>query len=253
MNAFHQPEIHKTRIDHLPAIWIEPDFRAARGALALWLPWFTGSKELAEPQLRQLAGKGFTAMSIDPWQHGERAREYTEEMETRVFGNFRRYMWPILGQTALDALRAIDWAISNLSVGREVFAGGISIGGDIAVAAAGIDARIVRVAAINSTPDWLRTGTETPPGEPDAYAQFFYDRIDPLTHLAAYRRRPAIAFECGAEDRHVPPEGALRFQEALRETYRVTPDRLRVTLHPGVKHASTEPMWVRSLEWLTSH
>jgi dienelactone hydrolase len=253
MSAFPKSGIHKTRIDHLSAIWIEPDSRAARGSLALWLPWFTGSKESTEPQLRQLAARGFTALSFDPWQHGERARESVDEMETRVFGNFRRYMWPILGQTALDALRAVDWAIANLSVGRKVCAGGISMGGDIAVAAAGLDPRITCVSAINSTPDWLRAGTETPPGEPDAYAQFFYDRINPLTHLAAYESRPAMSFECGAEDRHVPPEGALRFQEELRKTYREVPNRLRVTLHPGVKHASTDPMWSRSLEWLTAH
>jgi len=253
MNTSPKSEIHKTRIDHIPAIWIEPDPRSRRNALAVWLPWFTGAKESTEPQLRQLAIKGFTALSYDPWQHGERAGESAEELETRVFGNFRRYMWPILGQTVLDALRVIDWAVANLNAGREVCVGGISMGGDIAVAIAGADPRIVRAAAINSTPDWLRAGTETAPGEPDSYAQYFYDQFDPLTHLEAYRRRPAISFECGADDRHVPPQGALRFQEELRETYRAVPDRLRVTLHPGVKHASTEPMWIHSLEWLAPH
>jgi len=253
MNSLAKSEIHKTRIDHVPAIWIEPDPRSSRGKLAVWLPWFTGAKESTEPQLRQLAAKGFTALSYDPWQHGERARESSEELETRVFGNFRRYMWPIFGQTALDALRVIDWAMANFAVGREVYAGGISMGGDIAVAIAGIDPPIVCVAAINSTPDWLRAGTEIAPGEPDAYAQFFYDRFNPLTHLEAYQRHTAISFECGAEDRHVPPEGVLRFQEELRETYCETPDRLRVTLHPGVKHASTELMRTNSLDWLASH
>ena len=77
--------------------------------------------------------------------------------------------------------------------------------------------------------------------------------MDPLTHWETYRRRPAIAFECGAEDRHVPPDGALRFRDALREAYAEAPDRLRVHLHPGVKHASTEPMWANSLEWFASH
>ncbi len=253
MNASSKPEIHKTQIDHIPAIWIEPDPGSARGLLAIWLPWFTGAKESTEPQLSQLAAKGFTALSYDPWQHGERARESSDELETRIAGNLRRYLWPILGQTALDALRVIDWATGNLSIGQEVYLGGISMGGDIAVAVAGIEPRIVCATAINSTPDWLRTGSETAPGEPDAYAQFFYDLLNPLTHLEAYRRRPALAFECGADDRLVPPEGALHFQEELRETYRAAPNRLRVTLHPGVKHASTEPMWTRSLGWLASH
>jgi hypothetical protein len=30
-------------------------------------------------------------------------------------------------------------------------------------------------------------------------------------------------------------------------------DAPRVTLHPGVKYASTEPMWIHNLEWLAAH
>ncbi len=78
--------------------------------------------------------------------------------------------------------------------------GGLSMGGDIAVAAAGLDHRVERVAAIIATPDWLRPGmqdlfnpgTVLPPGEPDAYAQYFYDHLNPLTHLAAFVHGPAI-------------------------------------------------------------
>ncbi len=74
------------------------------------------------------------------------------------------------------------------------------MGGDIAVAAAGLDHRVERVAAIIATPDWLRPGmqdlfnpgTVLPPGEPDAYAQYFYDHLNPLTHLAAFVHGPAI-------------------------------------------------------------
>jgi dienelactone hydrolase len=244
--------VRKERIDRIPAIWIEPEARGSQGKLVLWLPGFTGSKESTEPQLRQLALKGFTALSYDPWQHGERAAESVEALQTRVFGNFRRHMWPIFGNTALEALRVIDWAVAHLNVSREICAGGISMGGDIAVAAAGIDPRIACLAAICSTPDWLRAGTEILPGQPDAYAQFFYDRLDPLTHWEAYTRRPAIAFECGAEDRHVPPDGALHFQEALRDVYRPCPDRLRVNIHPGLGHTTTEAMWQNCLEWLVS-
>jgi uncharacterized protein len=249
MPALPETPIRKERIDHIPAIWIEPVGRAASGKLAVWLPGFTGSKESTEPQLRQLAAKGFTALSFDPWQHGERATESAEELTTRVFSNFRRYMCPIFGQTALDFLRVVDWARAHLSAGPRVYAGGISMGGDIAVAVAGIDPRIVCVAAIGSTPDWLRAGTEIAPGEPDAYARFFYDRLDPLTHWEAYRARPAVDFECGAEDRHVPPQGALSF----RDTLGAPPDRVRVNLHSGVGHTTTEAMWQNCLEWLVSH
>ena len=47
------------------------------------------------------------ALSFDPWQHGERGRETRDELAGRVFGAFRRHMWPILGHTTLDALRVL--------------------------------------------------------------------------------------------------------------------------------------------------
>jgi hypothetical protein len=75
-----------------------------------------------------------------------------------------------------------------------------------------------------------------PQGEADAYAQWFYDHLDPLTHLDAYGHGPAIAFECGQEDVHVPSEGALTFQAALRVRHPDAAERIRVSDHPGIGH-----------------
>ncbi len=152
------------------------------------------------------------AVSLDPWRHGQRGTESGEQIARRVFGNFRRHMWPILGQTTLDS-RVVDWAMADLHAGPEVVAGGVSMGGDVAVALVGIDNRITRVAAIVATPDWTRPGMTDlfdpyrvlPQGQADAYPQWFHDQLDPLTHLHAYAHGPAITFECGADDTHVPP------------------------------------------------
>lgn len=250
--------VSSTNIDHIPAIWVMPERPLSPARLVIWLPYFTGSKEAMLPYLCDLSAAGFVALSFDPWGHGERGSEPQEQMEERVFENFRRRMWPILGQTALDALRIIDWSIEHLDVVSAISVGGVSMGGDIAVAIAGLDRRISCVATIAATPDWLRPGmsdVQEPkkrlhPGEPDAYASFFYDRIDPYTHLAHYAHCPAMTFECGALDTHVPPDGALRFKEALREVYRLHPDRLCVNLHPGTGHSSSNPTrWKNCLEW----
>ena len=88
-------------------------------------------------------------------------------------------------------------------------------------------------------------------GQPDAYARHFYTWLNPLTNLARFAHCPAIAFELGAEDTRVPPDGAQRFQAALRGTYEHWPERMRVTLHPGVGHAMTPAMWQRALAWFT--
>jgi uncharacterized protein len=70
------------------------------------------------------------------------------------------------------------------------------MGGDIAVALAGIDRRISRVAALVATPDWTRPRMRSldehsvviDQGQADRYAQWFFDTFDPMTHLAAYER-----------------------------------------------------------------
>ena len=252
-------EAQSTAVDHIPTLWVMPKRRPSRARLVIWLPYFTGKKEEMLPYLRDLADGGFVALSFDPWGHGERGSESGEQLAARVFGNFRRHMWPILGQTALDALRVIDWSIEHLPVADRIAVGGVSMGGDIAVAIAGLDRRVGRVATIVATPDWLRPGMSDiqepdkllDPGEADAYAQFFYDRIDPLSHPAHYAHCPAMTFECGALDTHVPPDGALRFKTALQDVYQHCLDRLRVNLHPGTNHDSANPaLWRNCLEWL---
>jgi uncharacterized protein len=230
-------------VDHIPVIWVNSAKQPAR-RLALWLPPLSMTKDDVAPFLQELAGAGSVAVSLDPWQHGERATESPEQLGDRVFGDFRRHMWPILGQTTLDSLRVLDWAMTKFGAGPEVVAGGVSMGGDVAVALAGIDRRITRVASIVATPDWTRPGMRDvrdpygilPQGQADAYAQWFYDHLDPFTHLDAYVHGPAMVFECGAKDTHVPPDGALRFQAALRAAHPKMAERVRVSIHPDLGH-----------------
>jgi len=248
-----------THVDHIPLLWVIPNEQQQSTRLAIWLPFGTGTKEDTLPYLEQLASAGFLSMSFDPWQHGERGTgETPEQMFATAMGDFPNTIWPILGQSSLDVLKIIDWALATFAIKPPVCIGGVSLGGDIAVAAAGIDSRIGVVSSINATPDWLRPGMHAR-GQPvqfgivGAYAQFFYENIDPLTNLSSYAHCPAIAFECGAEDDHVPPDGALRFQAALQQAYQKQPERLRVNLHPNAGHQATPAMWHNSLEWFLMH
>ncbi|WP_285486158.1 dienelactone hydrolase family protein [Amycolatopsis taiwanensis] len=253
--------LKSTLVDDIPVAWCSPiEPRAAGPRLALWQPPFGMDKAAMEPYLRELAEAGFTAVSVDPWQHGERAADETgEERFARVFAAFRRGMWPILGRTVLDCMRVPDWAEEELGAGREAVAGGMSLGGDTAVALAGADARVRRVAAIVATPDWTRPGMrdvfdpsrEIDQGEAGPTAQWFHDHLCPMKRLDAFAAHaPAIAFELGADDTHVPPEAAARFRDALA----ATPATVRITHHPGDHSAAirTPDPWRNSLEWLTS-
>ncbi len=258
-NTDENISVASTHVDHIPLLWITPNKRQQPTRLAIWLPGGTRTKEDTLPYLEQLASAGFLAMSFDPWRHGERGTgETPEQMFAIAMDDFPNTIWPILGQSSLDVLKVIDWVSSEYAITPPVCIGGLSLGGDIAIAAAGIDSRIGVVSSIIATPDWLRPGMHAQgqlvqSGVVGAYAQFFYDNINPLTNLSGYAHCPAITFECGAEDDHVPPDGALRFQTALQQTYQEQPDRLRVNLHPNIGHQATPAMWHDSLEWFLMH
>lgn len=250
-------------VDHIPVRWIEPKQLRSNTNAVIWLTHLGGRKEDLTQYLQALASAGFLAVSFDLWGHGERGKEAGDEILKRAFGNFQRHMWPILGHSTLDSLRVIDWLLSTFPVSRRIHIGGISTGGDIAVAAAGLDRRIMAVAAMVATPDWRRPGmrdlwkpTEAlPPGEPDAYAQYFYDTLDPMTHLERYEHGQFITFECAAEDTHVPPAGALRFKEALRTRNSPAMAEIQINLHNGLGHRDWRNplLWNSCLDWFSKH
>ena len=242
----------RAKVGEIPVLVIAPKETKGR-PLVIWLTGFSGQKESVEAPLRELAKRGFVALSFDPHQHGERRIEAREELVKRVRGNIRRYFWPILARTAEETPQVIDWAVRTRGVRPEVGMGGISMGGDIAVAAAGVDHRITVVSACVATPDWLRPGSFEPPGEPDAAAQADYNRRNPLTHLKLYAHRPAIAFQSGAADKQVPPDGATRFVAALKPHYGEAADRLVVDLEPDVPHRFTPRMLENSIQWFAKH
>lgn len=242
----------RAKAGEIPVLVIAPKETKDR-PLVIWLTGFSGQKESVEGHLRAFAAKGFVALSFDPHQHGERRIESKEELVKRVRGNIRRFFWPILAKSAEETPAVIDWAIKTLGVRREVGIGGISMGGDIAVAAAGVEPRITVVSACVATPDWMRPGSFEPPGEPDAAAQADYDRRNPLTHLSHYRHQPAIAFQSGAVDKQVPADGGSRFVAALKPLYGAQADRLVVNLEPEVAHRFTPLMLENSIRWFVKY
>ena len=246
------------KVEQIPVTWTVPEEVAGRRRLVVWLPGGVSGAEAARPVLERLATAGFVAVSFDSWERGSRATEAPETLLPRAGANWPLVAWPVLGHGALEVLRVLDWAAQAFDVAPPFSLGGLSLGGDIAVAAAGLDPRVGCVAAVVATPDWTRAGRRVDgapvvAGEPDAYARFFYDRIDPLSNLRSYAHRPAMTFECGADDERVPPDGALRFQRALADVDGEMRGRVRVNLHPGVGHAVVPAMIENCVAWLEAH
>jgi dienelactone hydrolase len=244
-------------VSDIPVLWLEP-VQAVERKLVIWLPGFTDSKEAAADNLRDLAAAGYIALTFDPVDHGERSR-YPQAGEiidptdgsfiADADGKLYRHFWSIEAETAESIPALIDWAIAELGVAPQVGIGGKSMGGDIAVAAAGLDKRITAVAACIATPDWLKPGSMYELSAPNAFIQAQYDQHNPLTNLTRYQHCPAILFQCGAADLMVPADGAWRFAQALAETYQNCPDKLEVMLEEGIEHELTETMWRNALHW----
>jgi dienelactone hydrolase len=231
----------------IPALVVHPDPAVANGRLAVWMHYLGGAKDTTQPWLERLADAGFTAVSLDAWQHGERATEAPPELTARVLGHFRAAMWPILGRTVLDAVAVIDHAVASFALDGDVVAGGVSMGGDLAVALAGIDPRITRVAAVVATPDWTRPGMTLPDhpdtiidqGQPTTLGRWLRDQLDPMTNLRRYLRRPYVAFDLGGSDRHIPRANAEAFRAALAGLDPQAAERIHIRVHDGLDHVGT--------------
>jgi len=240
-----------------PVTWVLPMEVKPATRLVIWLAGGVSKMESTLPMLERFAREGFVAVSFDSYERGSRLSEPAETLVPKAFANFPM-IWPLYANGALESLRVVDWAAKEFGLRPPFSIGGFSAGGDIAIAAAGLDQRIHCVATIVGTPDWTRPGMHfqgqrVAPGEPDAYARYLYERINPLTNLKSYAHRPAMTFECGENDDHVPADGALRFQAALAPVYGDAMTRLRVNLHPGVGHGSTPAMQDNCVEWFKHH
>ena len=230
-------------VDGIPVVLVRPEPDTGR-EVVLWMSHLGGSAERARPMLERFAAAGHPAVSFDAPGHGRRGSGDAWAFATRVLAEFRRRMWPILGQTTLEAMRVLTWAREQTGGPDGALAGGVSMGGDVAVALAGIDARVRRVATIGSTPDWSRPDMRelddpsrvVDQGAADPYAQWFADHLDPSRHLERYLGRPAIAFELGADDHHVPADNARAFAAGLRRAEPAASARLRVQAYPGLDH-----------------
>lgn len=217
-------EVIRIWVDTIPVYRVLPQTFAEGESvkLCLFLSGLSDNKENLFGSLgRSIARRGYMGVFMDHYGHGERAmrgatgpdsiqeevRALARRIADTVFGNMYRYVWEILGNGMLDARRVIDYFCEKMPV-SEVVMGGVSMGGDTSVATAGVDARIRRVLALITTPDWLRPGmcnlcTEEPmdPGYPDAKSQWYYDQFNPMTHLQRYARGVDILFACGKRTR----------------------------------------------------
>lgn len=233
-------------VDNVPVAFCRPDEYTSNTSIAIWLPYLGGNKETVKTELQTLASYGYFAISIDPYLHGERKGKLKEGINGLVFKEFRTYMWQILGITTMDVCRVIDWAIGMFGLREDVVIGGLSMGGDIAIAVAGIDKRIKIVSVIGASPDWKRNKMThvmdstkiIEQGVPSHFGQWLYDILDPITNLQYFHRPLKMHFELGGSDTHIRPEWTVDFKKKLTELYSKAEQNIEIIINEECDHLS---------------
>ena len=251
-------------VDDIPVVLLIPENVSSDPQLVLWISHLGGSSEKERPTMSRLAEHGHPVVSFDPPEHGRRnVGKDPRTFANEVLASFRSRMWPLLGRATLESMRVLTWAQHRLGEAHPVVAGGVSMGGDIAVALAGADTRIRRVAAVGSTPSWERPGMRSladpnevvDQGEADPCAAWFAEQLDPARHLDNYLRDVSIAFELGGEDQHIPASNAQDFRRALVNRDPHGRDRVRITIRDGLDHfgvTTDEQALGAAIDWLTT-
>ncbi len=256
--------VHKVCVDMLPVFYtLREGYREGdEMKICLFLSALSGTKEdMVSSFSNHITSRGYVGVFFDHLGHGERSpkaitrlnssKEEVAALRKQIldtcFGNLYRHGWEILGNGVLDSMRVLDWFCQNFAVSKAVM-GGVSMGGDTAVAAAGLDVRLDRLLCFITTPDWLRpgmcdlyTGQPMNPGKADAKSHWFYDQFDPMTHLNRYTRGMDILFACGELDTHIPPENARRFIRTLAQTAPGAAGRMHIWWNKGQGHAIPAP------------
>ena len=249
-------------VNDIPIAFCRPNENKSNNSLAVWVPYLGGDRETGAKELQKLASCGYFAISIDPWLHGERKGELKEELRTLVFKDFRNYMWQILGITTLDAFRVADWAIDTFNLNGNIVAGGLSMGGDIAIALAGIDARVSKVATIASSPNWERPGMTDVmdstkiinQGKSNNFSKWLYSKLNPMSNLNSFCRPLKLHVELGELDTHINPQWTLDFKRCLCAGYANAEYNFEIVMNTGINHISllqSQEIIERTINYLT--
>ena len=202
-----------------------PELAAERGTV-LVLHGLTASKEAQHLDSRSLAERGYLAVALDAFGHGERRYiDFDARFSDADPDRSERNFFQVVQQSAeelpivLEAMATRGWA----HPGR-VGAFGISMGGFILFGAVAARCRLDAVATIVASPVW-RLGERSPH---EQLGRFFPTPLLMVT---------------GADDPVVPPGDARELHAQLVPRYEKAPERLRYLEHAGEGHMFSKPVW----------
>ena len=216
--------------------------KGAEGApVALVLHGLGRAKEHMLPTLYAFAQAGYRAVAFDARLHGE--RDGAGSREARMETHFVQTMYETIAGTAgdisglLDALSAQDAALH-----------GVSLGGYITFAALLNEPRLRVATVAMGSPDWLEglRARGLGPGHPGYDLAALANPLDRAPAL--YPPRPLLMLHGDADD-VVPVQGVRALYKRLLPLYKDAPERLALTIFPGLGHHYTDDMAAQSVAW----
>ncbi len=201
--------------DHrVPAVLTRPR-SAERPPVAIVLHGVTGSKDASyvRAMSRMLLEGGFATLAIDSPYHGDRARE---DRDPR-FHNFTSYTNRNAAvQSALDCMRAVDYAIAreDLDATRLGFVG-FSQGAITGTAFCARDERVKAVALVVGGGNFLPMYPAARNPQARARAERIAQTIDPVHHVALISPRPLLMVNA-TRDQLIPRRCSEDLFEAAR-------------------------------------
>ena len=206
-----------------------------------------------------LAANGFVAVCLEQRNHGRRV------IDARLNQGFCRTMaadmYGVTVGTSTDIVTLMDLLPGRLgiSTARCGLTGG-SLGGHTTIMAMGMDARIRAAAALIGSGDFrrlieLRAEYNGCPKPGETFEDYFPGELaeavrkhDPVLNPERFADR-ALLLANGEDDPLVQIDCARRTHDALAKHY-TRPERLKLSVYPGVGHNIPPAMWAEAIAWL---
>ncbi len=203
---------------------------------------------------RDLSASGLIAVAVEQRNHGRRLVDRGGNHD-----NPADMMYGILLGTARDISLLIDClpARTGIATDRVGVTGG-SLGGHATQLAMALEPRIAVGASLIGSGDYRRLmelrAARYGIGE-EGFATFYppaldetVRRYDPINHPDRFADRPLLMCN-GDADNLVQLECNQRFEAAVRPHY-THPERLQLSVYPGVGHDIPPAMWAEAKGWL---
>jgi dienelactone hydrolase len=267
----------------VPGILLKPTASSGKLPVVIALHGTGGNKESELPLMRDLAAKGFIAVSIDAPYHGERTKagKGSAEYQDAILCAFReQHEHPFFYDTVWDVMRLIDYLESRDDVdATRIGLFGVSKGGIETYLAAAVDPRIACAVpcigvesfrwALENDAWHSRIGTiqsafetaakESHVDHPGAdFVRQFYDRVAPgiagefdgPAMLPLIAPRPLLVIN-GDSDPRTPLAGLKECTDAAAKAYRDAhaDDHFAVRIEDHTGHKVTIESQQAAVEW----